>query len=593
MIPRIIHQIWIGPDPLPDDHRPWIESWKRHHPDWEHRLWTEEDLPSNPIRPEILERLRAPVERADILRLEILYRHGGVYADTDLECLRSMDHVVEDEEFICVCHKPGRVTNTFIGSMPDHPLLERALREIRPREVYWTTSAPESIKETAGPPFLERLVRDYPEVKLLEPPVFFPSTPGERNAAIGVHHMARTWRPPARRLLHAEKRLERLKQKLAQEEQAHAATRQQVAKLEGAREPRPGTKRARRAGREQTRGSSPRSQERRSRVDFYERARTYTSSLEVTVNGARFLVPTDDQVGRTLFVKRRRREFQVLDRAVAAVQALAGEDAVRGRVFIDIGANIGTATVAALVSHEFGSAVSCEPEEENYRLLRANLVINELEGQVRALRVAASNRVGASHLVVTDESRAASWIAVDSDKIRAEKATRAKLAAAGAIGELPEMAVVEVEVVTLDRLVKSGVIDSERVGMLWIDAQGHEGHILDGASSLADPGVPIVLEFHPAGLDEHGDRDLVHEVAERCYTHFIDMRRPGAAGGQPDFRLQSVSELPGYADHLLDPSIPWEVTDLLFTRLDPGQESIAASLPELVRQRLGSASTRD
>ena len=73
-VPRIIHQIWIGPEPLPEPHRAWIESWRGHHPGWEHRLWTEDDLPEDPIRPEILERLRAPVERADILRLEILFR---------------------------------------------------------------------------------------------------------------------------------------------------------------------------------------------------------------------------------------------------------------------------------------------------------------------------------------------------------------------------------------------------------------------------------------------------------------------------------------------------------------------------------------
>ena len=132
MIPRILHHIWIGPDPLPDDQRPWIESWKRHHPDWEHRLWTEENLPEDPVRPEILERLRAPVERADILRLEILYRHGGVYLDGDLECLRPIDDVLEGQDFVGVCHKPGRITNTAIAAVPGHPLLERALERGQP-----------------------------------------------------------------------------------------------------------------------------------------------------------------------------------------------------------------------------------------------------------------------------------------------------------------------------------------------------------------------------------------------------------------------------------------------------------------------------
>ena len=250
MIPRILHHIWIGPDPLPGDQRPWIKSWKRHHPGWEHRLWTEDDLPEDPIRPEILERLRAPVERADILRLEILYRHGGVYLDTDLECLRSLDPVLADEDFVGVCHKPGRITNTAIASVPGHPLLEEALGEVRPMEMYWT-NASERLKEVAGPLLLERLVADYPDVKLLEPPVFFPSTPQERERAVAVHHMARVWHNTTTlraAMLRAEKRLERTKAKLEEEKQAHAATKERLAELEARGARRGGGKQAAQEG---------------------------------------------------------------------------------------------------------------------------------------------------------------------------------------------------------------------------------------------------------------------------------------------------------------------------------------------------------
>lgn len=238
MIPRILHQIWIGPDPLPDDQLPYIKSWKRHHPGWEHILWTEENLPQDPIRPEILERLRAPVERADILRLEILLRYGGVYLDTDLECLRPLDDVIADQRFVAVCVKPGRVTNTAIASVPGHPLLERALRELEPMEVYWTAWATRSVKEAAGPPFLARLVSDYPDVKLLEPGVFFPSTPEELERAIAVHHMARTWHNATTlraAMLRAEQRLEEARAELERERRRHAATQKRLAKLEGRR----------------------------------------------------------------------------------------------------------------------------------------------------------------------------------------------------------------------------------------------------------------------------------------------------------------------------------------------------------------------
>lgn len=234
-VPRIIHQIWIGPDPVPELHEPWIDGWRHHHPGWEHRLWTEEDLPDDPIRHEVLERLRAPVERADILRLEILFRYGGVYADTDLECLRPIEELLGDEELVCVCLKPGRVTNTFIAAAPGHPLLERALRELTPMDVYWSTSAKASIKEAAGPPLLRRLVAEYPGVRLLEPPLFFPSSPVERERAFGVHHTARSWHNATAlrtAIRQAERRLELANAQIAREQQRHAATRKRLKKLQ-------------------------------------------------------------------------------------------------------------------------------------------------------------------------------------------------------------------------------------------------------------------------------------------------------------------------------------------------------------------------
>jgi hypothetical protein len=240
MIPRTIHHIWIGPDPLPEDHRPWIESWRHHHPTWEHRLWTEENLPDDPIRPEILERLRAPVERADILRLEILYRFGGVYVDGDLECLRPLDAVLDGEDFVGVCHKPGRITNTMIAAVAKHPLLKQALKQVNPLETYWTGQS-ERLKEVAGPLLLDRLVPDFPEIKLLEPSLCFPATPEEREHALTIHHMARTWHNTTTlraAMLRAERRLETARAKLADEKRAHAATKKRLERLEARRKER-------------------------------------------------------------------------------------------------------------------------------------------------------------------------------------------------------------------------------------------------------------------------------------------------------------------------------------------------------------------
>ena len=136
VIPRILHQVWLGLNPLPDEFAAYGETWRAHHPDWRFELWTEDHLPDDLRLLEVRDRLRVPAERADILRLEVLWRYGGVYLDTDFECKKSLDPLLDDVEFFTAYLKPGRVNNAIIGATTQHPILDRALRELRPEPTY-------------------------------------------------------------------------------------------------------------------------------------------------------------------------------------------------------------------------------------------------------------------------------------------------------------------------------------------------------------------------------------------------------------------------------------------------------------------------
>jgi inositol phosphorylceramide mannosyltransferase catalytic subunit len=189
VIPHIFHRIWLGPSPLPAEFATYAESWRAHHPDWQHRLWTEDDLPAG-LRPEVYERLRVPAERSDVLRFELLRLFGGVYLDTDFECLDSIDRLLEGVDFFAAYYKGDRVNNAILGAAQGHPLVLRALREIRPRTTWGTVD-----KDGTGPFFVDRLVRDA-GVTLFDRRLFYPSA-SERPAAVAFHHMARTWKDVA------------------------------------------------------------------------------------------------------------------------------------------------------------------------------------------------------------------------------------------------------------------------------------------------------------------------------------------------------------------------------------------------------------
>ena len=198
LIPRIFHQIWVGPDPVPEEFLEYQQTWLEHHPGWELRFWTEETFPKPEElrRPEAAETLRAPWERGDIFRLEILWREGGVHVDTDFECKRSIEPLIENAEFFIGLRKPKHVNGALMGAVAGHPLLERGLEEIRPRASYGMQmgAGEANVKDETGPQFLDNLLLGRDDVLFIDPPVFYPRTPKQQEQAYAIHHRARAWK---------------------------------------------------------------------------------------------------------------------------------------------------------------------------------------------------------------------------------------------------------------------------------------------------------------------------------------------------------------------------------------------------------------
>jgi mannosyltransferase OCH1-like enzyme len=133
-IPKIIHQIWIGPNSLPDFYKILAESWKKMHPDWQYILWKNEDLENFGIKNiKDFYATNLMFERADIFRLEILERFGGVYIDIDSECLKPLDELHKNFHFyagICPNNANAVINNAIIGAIPNHPIIVNAVNKI-------------------------------------------------------------------------------------------------------------------------------------------------------------------------------------------------------------------------------------------------------------------------------------------------------------------------------------------------------------------------------------------------------------------------------------------------------------------------------
>ena len=97
MIPKIIHYCWFGGNPLPESAKKCIDSWKKYCPNYEIREWNETnyDLSSNHYMEEAYSR-KIWGFVPDYARLDIVYQHGGIYMDVDVEVVRSMDELLNN-----------------------------------------------------------------------------------------------------------------------------------------------------------------------------------------------------------------------------------------------------------------------------------------------------------------------------------------------------------------------------------------------------------------------------------------------------------------------------------------------------------------
>lgn len=98
MIPKIIHYVWLGGNPLPEYAKKNIESWKKYNPDYQIKEWNESNFDFN-LSDYAKEAYSAKKWGfvPDFMRLWILYNFGGIYLDVDVECVKSFDGILDNK----------------------------------------------------------------------------------------------------------------------------------------------------------------------------------------------------------------------------------------------------------------------------------------------------------------------------------------------------------------------------------------------------------------------------------------------------------------------------------------------------------------
>lgn len=129
MIPKIIHYCWFGGKPKPLLAEKCIESWKKYLPDYEIIEWNEEnfDINSNDYCKEAYESKKWAFI-TDYVRVKVLYEFGGIYMDTDVEVLKSLDVFLSLKAFSGFESK-DRIPTGIMASEKNLPLFSKLMHD--------------------------------------------------------------------------------------------------------------------------------------------------------------------------------------------------------------------------------------------------------------------------------------------------------------------------------------------------------------------------------------------------------------------------------------------------------------------------------
>lgn len=181
MIPRIIHHVWPGDDPFKQKFHAHRLSWMTHHPDWTFYFWRLDNLPAQcDIRIHtVLQRSDIDmIPKSDLLRFEILKIFGGIYVDTDMQCLKSLESFTNLDFFAGYEDHEHTVCPSLIGCVPNHAIICKTIDQSLDN---FTQSTVENINRypnrvTGVAPFsntVKNFVQD-PKVKVFAKEYFYP-----------------------------------------------------------------------------------------------------------------------------------------------------------------------------------------------------------------------------------------------------------------------------------------------------------------------------------------------------------------------------------------------------------------------------------
>jgi len=420
-------------------------------PGWDIRVWVDPVDFDGALLQHWYDRPRTGAGRADLIRLDVVYRFGGVYLDTDVFLQQSLEPLSALDHFFC-SEDGWVITNAAFGARKGHPALRALIDDLLADEPSWDLAP----NVTTGPLFYARVLQWWEGLILLPRDTFYPYLWSEQPSdpmptTFGIHRWAASWV--------VEGELSRRQRVTAWASDAWSSLRGSVrlrSRIRSVLRARLG----RRYGLlRQLRARAFNSRKPARSVTMYSSAGTLTVR---TVHGFIISLPSDD-LSITPHV--------AMSGTYEPTELAFIRSALRGGdLMVDVGCNVGMhALTAAGVVGPFGRVIAFDPNPIVLRHLRDSLAINWLHDRVQVEQVAIGDAAGVAEFSFPTRRFGDGSLVTENHS--SHDSLRRLIGSDGRAS---------VQVLTLDERFP---LDME-IKVLKIDVEGHDHAVLRGAHRL-------------------------------------------------------------------------------------------------------------
>lgn len=196
--------------------------------------------------------------------------------------------------------------------------------------------------------------------------------------------------------------------------------------------------------------------------------------------------------------------------------------------FFDCGCNILTTAVYALSLKKDLKSIAFEPIKETYKIARVNAILNGMEDRITLVNKGLSDRSSVSYMSICKGNCGGNMI---ENNVMGDS----------------EKEYEQVETITLDEWCKKSGIRPDEINYIWIDAEGYEGYIIEGAKELlGKKKIALYLEYNKKFLKKSGCYEMLLKNLQNIYSRFIKVEIGGVTSDVYSTKeLETIEERDG------------------------------------------------